>query len=123
MMGIIKIEDLKVRSVVGAHSWERKIQQDIAIDLVIWYDASKAAATDQLKHALDYESLARDITLWVKKGQFHLLETMGVYIAKNCLKRNLVARVWVKVSKPQALAQAKAVAFECLVEKKNLGLA
>ncbi len=41
-MAVIRINDLKVRVLIGAYSWERVNKQELIINITIEYDASKA---------------------------------------------------------------------------------
>lgn len=111
-MGIIRITDLHVRALIGAHDWERDHQQDLILNIVIEYDSAKASQSDRLNDALDYEALVKDITTCVKKSQCYLLEKLGALVLKLILKNKSVIHASVRIDKPQAIAEAKSVSFE-----------
>jgi len=116
-MAVIRINDLKVRTLIGANSWERVNKQEIAITIVIEYDASKACQSDQLKDALNYESVALKVIKITENSRYTLLEKLVVKILAAVMVDRRVLKAYVRVDKPQALAQAKSVSFELSAER------
>ena len=76
-MGIISIQDLKVRCIVGVNPHERKIEQDLFVDLRIEIDFSAAAVSDHLSHTVDYTEMADLLTGWMRREKFLLIETLA----------------------------------------------
>ena len=111
-MAVIRINDLKLRAIIGAHSWERKQRQDVIINLAITYDYTKAAQSDCLKDALDYEALATLVSKVVESSKHVLLEKLASQIMKILLENPKIRSAWVKIDKPQAIAAAKSVSLE-----------
>ncbi len=111
-MATIRIVDLKVRTIIGTHPWERKNQQDLVINVIIEYDAFKAGRSDSLKDALDYERIANKIIAAVEISKFHLLEKMGAKLLELVLMDKRVVAVDIKIDKPHAIAVAKHVSYE-----------
>ena len=44
MKDIIYIKDLRVKTIIGIFDWERKVKQEVSIDLEFPFDCKKAAA-------------------------------------------------------------------------------
>ena len=47
-MATIRITNLKLRTIIGIHDWERAHKQDVIINVTIEFDASKAADSDNI---------------------------------------------------------------------------
>ena len=76
-MAVIRINDLKVRTLIGAYSWERVNKQELVINITIEYDASKACRSDKLKDALNYESVAAKAIKTAERSRYTLLEKLA----------------------------------------------
>lgn len=107
MMGKIAIQDLKVRCIVGVNPHERKVEQDLFVDLSLETDFTEVARTDHLRHTVDYTAIASLLTEWIRREQFGLIETLA---ERAC---TLVCETWpqvrhvrVTIKKPAALPGA-----------------
>ena len=56
-MDIIFIQGLKVNTVIGIYDWERKIRQEIVLDIEMSADISTAASTDHIDQTLNYKDI------------------------------------------------------------------
>jgi FolB domain-containing protein len=115
-MAVIRIIDLKARAVIGTHPWERKNAQEIIINITIDYDAAKASKSDKLKDALNYEAVANSVLRLVERSSCLLLEKLTAKVLDIVIECAVV-----RIDKPQAIAQAKAVSFELIGERKEKG--
>lgn len=111
-MAIIRINDLKVRALIGAYSWEKVNKQEIVINITIEYDASRACRSDKLKDALDYESVAAKAIKTVERSRYTLLEKLAYKLLSGIMTDQRVLEAYVRIDKPQALTQARCVSFE-----------
>ena len=59
MKDIIYIKDLRVKTIIGIFDWERKVKQEVSIDLEFPFDCKKAAASDSIEDTVDYKSIAK----------------------------------------------------------------
>jgi FolB domain-containing protein len=116
-MAVIRVNDLKVRSLIGAYSWERVNKQELIINITIEYDASKACLSDKLKDALNYESVAAKAVKTAERSRFVLLEKLVCKLLAGIMSDQRVNSAHVRVDKPQALAQARCVSFELSSER------
>ena len=108
-MDIIFIRELKVETVIGVYKWERKIKQPILIDLEMAVDIRKAAQSDDLNDTVDYKVVAARITDLIHSSECHLLEYLAEHIAEALQKEFSISWLKLRISKPDALAQAAAV--------------
>lgn len=117
-MAIIRIHDLNFRSIIGAHSWERTNKQDVIVHLELEYDASKAAKSDRLKDALDYEALAQKIGRIVEGSRCQLLEKLAAKVLEGIMADKRIQWTRLRLEKPHAIAHAKSVSYELFSTKK-----
>jgi dihydroneopterin aldolase len=103
------LRDLRVETIIGFWSWERRIRQVVSIDLEVATDARRAAASDSIDAALNYEELARRINEAVAAAEFHLVESLAEAVAQIAVRD--FAAPWVKVSiaKPGAVEGSREV--------------
>lgn len=107
-MGVLNIEDLRVRCIVGVYTHERKVEQDLFVDLRLEFDFSEAARTDQIAHTLDYTRLAAMLEEWMQREKFELIETLAeraCVLIIDAFPQVRACRVTIK--KPGALDKAK----------------
>lgn len=116
-MAVIRINDLKVRALIGAYSWEKVNKQELIINITIEYDASKACRSDKLKDALNYDSVANHIIKKVENSKYILLEKLTLKLLEGIMADKRVQAAHVRIEKPHALAQAKSVSFELSAEQ------
>ena len=118
-MAVIRINDLKVRALIGAYSWEKANKQDLAIHISIEYDASKACLSDKLKDALNYESVAAKVIKTTERSRYTLIERLAGKLLAVIMSDRRVQAACVRIDKPHALPQARCVSFELSTERSK----
>lgn len=117
-MDKIHIRELALRCIIGIFPFERTSRQDVVINVSMETNAhSKAARSDDIKDAVDYKTITKDIIDLVEASSFQLIETMAEAVAQLCLKHPAVNGVSVSVDKPGALRFARSVAVEIYRKK------
>lgn len=108
-MDIIFIRELRIDTVIGIHDWERQIKQTVVLDLELAADIQQAAASDHIDDTLSYQDVADRLTAFVGSSRFQLVEALAEQVA--ALLRHEFAVPWLRltVSKPGAIANARAV--------------
>jgi len=86
----------------GVFDFERREGQIFVIDLVLGVDTTAAAVSDDLRHTVDYGSLATSVKAAVESDPVDLIETLAQRIAGVCLLEAGVRWVRVTVHKPDA---------------------
>lgn len=102
-MDIVYIRDLKIETVIGIFDWERRIRQTVSLDLEMATDIRKAAASDDIKDALDYKAVAKRLIAFVGESEFLLVETMAEKIAAIVQGEFNVPWLRLRLSKPGAV--------------------
>jgi len=111
-MAKIRIANLRLRTIIGTHDWERGVQQDVVVNITLDYDAAKAIASDDLRKTVDYKALTKQIIKEVEVSQFFLLEKLSGRILDIVKAHPAVREAVVRVDKPQALRFADSVSVE-----------
>jgi dihydroneopterin aldolase len=108
-MDIVYIRGLALDAVIGIHDWEREIRQPIVLDVEMASDVGPAAASDAIEQALDYAAVAARLSETVNGSEFFLIETLAETVATLIREEFGVPWVRLRVSKPEAVAQAQDV--------------
>jgi dihydroneopterin aldolase/D-erythro-7,8-dihydroneopterin triphosphate epimerase len=119
-MDCIYIRDLSLRCIIGIFPEERNNKQDVIINATLFCKShTAAAASDDIKDAVDYKTITKKIIDLVEPSDFQLIETMAERIAEICLAHARVLKVTISVDKPHALRFARSVAVEINREQGN----
>ena len=109
MKDIIYIKDLRVETIIGIFDWERKVKQEVSIDMEFPFDCKKAAATDSIDNTIDYKAICKGVIKFVEDSSFQLQESLAEGIAALVKEEYNVESIKLRVSKPGALRGAKDV--------------
>ncbi|MGD0959532.1 MAG: dihydroneopterin aldolase [Methylomonas sp.] len=108
-MDIIFLGGLEIETVIGIHEWERAVKQKITLDIEMAYDIRKAAASDDIRFALDYKTVSDRIINFVQLSEFFLVETLAEAIAGILLNEFTIPWVKITINKIGAISLARNV--------------
>lgn len=108
-MDEILIKDLVVPGIIGINPDERVNEQDICINITMWADTTRAAASDDIADAVNYRTVTKRVIAHIQGGKPMLVERLVQEIADICLEDERVERTRVTVEKPGALRHARSV--------------
>ena len=111
-MDKVIVKDLLVRGVIGINDWERKINQDILINIVATTDTRRAAETDNIEDCVNYKTLSKKVQAHAETAARLTVEALANDLAKICLEEKNVKSVIVRVEKPGAVRFATSVGVE-----------
>lgn len=114
---IIRIKDLKLRTIIGCNDWEREKKQNIIINIVIETIDAAAVRSDDLKDSVDYREITKRIIEAVEKTQFQLLERLAGFILDIVMKDGRIKGATVEVDKPHALRFSESVSVELTAKR------
>lgn len=106
----VLIEGLTVLTTIGVYEWEKTIKQKLILDLEIAWDNKPAGESDNVSFCLDYFVVSQTITQFIESSKFELIECVAERVAEIVIKQFSVTWLKVKVSKPNAIANARNVA-------------
>jgi dihydroneopterin aldolase len=108
-MDIIYLTDLRIETVIGVFDWERKIKQEVIIDLEMGGDIRRAAESDELADTLDYKAVAKRVIGFVEKSEFQLVETLAERVASLIIEEFHVPWLRLRLNKQGAVRGARDV--------------
>lgn len=82
----IIVQDLEVSYRVGVPDDERAKPQKLLISLELGCEFTRAAATDDLKHTIDYHAVCRRLLGFGEGREWRLIEKLAVEIAEMLLE-------------------------------------
>lgn len=113
----ILIKDLLLRCIIGVNDVERKEKQDVVINVAIWADLTEAIKADDIRKAVDYKRISKDVIKLVEGSHFFLVETLADRVAQVCMQNERVRKVKVTVEKPGALRFVRSVGVQIIRTK------
>jgi len=116
-LDIVFIRDLRVRALVGIFEWERRIRQELRLDLEMGFDIRKAAGSDNIDDALDYKAVSQRVKAHIEESSFQLVEALAESIASLVLKEFPVSSVKLVLNKTGAVRDARDVGV--IIERKR----
>lgn len=104
-MDIVFIRGLRLSTVVGVHPWEREAPRTVVLDLELGADCARAAATDAIADAVDYDAVARRLTQFCADSRFELIETLAEGCASILIQELGIPWVRLSLDKPGAIGE------------------
>lgn len=103
MMVTIRIKNLRLRTYIGFNDDEQQKRQDVVINVCFSYEADEAAEADDVKYAVNYRTITKEIIGLVEEQRFMLLERLAADVLELVMSRSSVIFAEVEVDKPHAL--------------------
>lgn len=112
-MDTMFIENLELKCIIGTRPAERVRKQKIILSVCLECDLARAGKTDNLKDAVNYNSLEQSLIDVVEGSSFFLIERLASEVAGCCLAHDRrIVRVNVRVEKPGASIKAGMIGIE-----------
>ena len=109
-MDAIIIEGLKVETVVGCFAWERQIQQQLMLDLIIATNLSQAAASDELQDTLNYAEICSISAQVIQQAAPKLIEHAAQLVLDALFTTfAAVESITITIRKPAIIPEANSV--------------
>ncbi len=108
-MDKVFIEQLEVITTIGVYDWEQEIKQKLILDIEMAHDNRPAGKSDDVADALDYAQVCQAVLEHIEHGRFLLVERVAEEVAELLMSRFSVHQVWIRLTKPGAVPQARGV--------------
>ena len=74
---IIKIKNLRLKTILGIYEWEENVDREIIINAKIHTNFDRALISDEISDALDYDDIVTKIKNLIANKRFKLVEKMA----------------------------------------------
>lgn len=102
-MDTVFIRGLRIQTMIGIHDWEKETLRPVVLDLEMASDISRAAVTDRIQDALDYDAVTRRLTRVVSESRYELVESLAEHCARILREEFGVPWVRLRLTKPGAV--------------------
>ena len=117
-MDKVYIRDLRINALIGIYEWERRIRQQIRIDLEMGWNNRIPAASDAIADTMNYKAAAKRVCAYVENSEYQLVETLAENIAALLLKEFNLPWVKITLGKPGAVTGSSEVGV--VIERSNI---
>lgn len=114
---ITKIKNLRLNTIIGVFDWEEKVNREIIINIEITSSDNKAAYSDNIADAIDYDSLVLKVKNLVANNRFKLVEKLAQSVIDEILKDRRIKKCKVEVDKVGAVENVES--FSVTIEQEN----
>ena len=105
----IFLHGLTVECIIGFIDWERRVKQNVVLDIELPVDCRRASLTDEVADTLDYKKVAKRVLAFVSASEFRLVETLAHRVALLILEEFAVEWVRIALNKPGAIRSSRDV--------------
>ena len=117
-MGIIRIKNLIIPTIIGFNPEERVNLQKVHLNLEIEVDLTNAVNFDQEDAIYNYKTITKAVIAFVSKSKYKLLEKLTYEVLQLVMKDERVIRAKIEIDKPQALRFSDSVSVELESKRK-----
>lgn len=118
---VIRIKNLRLRTIIGINDWERNATQDVIVNVDIVFDGSQVAETGHIDDTVDYKQIKKKIIKQIESSKFYLLDKLASHVLGIIMEEEKVIRAAVEIDKPHALRFADSVSVCCSGRRKEDG--
>lgn len=109
-MAKLKITGLSIKTKIGIHAWEQKIDQTVRLDIEFPLDLSNEI--QEIGQTIDYATVCETITAFIETNRFELLEQLAQRVGNLLLEQFKPASINLTASKPNAIANAENISID-----------
>ncbi len=103
---------------IGAYDSEKGVTQPIKIDFEAEVIEPANPVSDSMEDVVCYDRMTQGIKAIIAEGHIKLVETLAERVADLVLSHSMVLSVFVRIVKPNAIAEADAAGVEIIRTKK-----
>jgi dihydroneopterin aldolase len=114
---LIKIKNLRLKTIIGVHAWEEKIDREIIINAEIETDFTKGLQSDNLSDTIDYDAIITKIKNLIAKNRFKLIEKMAQQVMNLIMEDSRITRCRLEIDKVGVVENVES--FSVTIEQKR----
>lgn len=96
---LIKIKNLKLKTIIGIYPWEENFDREIIINAEIETNHTDSLSSDNIEDTIDYDIIISKIKDLLKLNRFKLIEKMAAEIMKKIMEDKRITRCKLEVDK------------------------
>jgi FolB domain-containing protein len=100
---LLKIKNLKLKTILGVHKWEENIDREIIINIEIETNFEQSLASDKIEDAIDYDKISYEVKNLIAKKRFKLIEKMAQELLTKIMQDERIFRCKIEVDKVGAI--------------------
>jgi FolB domain-containing protein len=100
---LLKIKNLKLKTIVGVYEWEKNTPREIIVNAEIKTNHDKSCESDNLADAIDYDSMSNKIKNFLTQNRFKLIEKMTNELIKEIMKDQRITKCRLEIDKAGAV--------------------
>ena len=101
---LIKIKNLKLKTILGVHAWEENINREIIINAEVETNNLSSLSSDDIKDTIDYDILILKIKNLISSKRFKLVEKMAAEIMREIMEDTNISRCKLEIDKVGVIA-------------------
>jgi FolB domain-containing protein len=114
---ILKIKNLKLKTILGVHQWEGKIDREIIINAKIETNHLKSLESDEISDSIDYDLIVSKIKNLIATSRFKLVEKMAQQVMNEILQDKRITKCKLEIDKVGAVEGLES--FSVQIEQSN----
>lgn len=114
---IIKINNLKLNTVLGIYEFERNLIREIIINIEIHTNHDQARFSNSIDDTIDYSEIINNIKNYIKNKKFDLIEKLAQEILDLITENDKIEKCILEIAKPKIFAEVESASIILNYEK------
>jgi len=115
----VLIQELELEASIGVFDWEKKIKQRLVFNLELFCDFQKASISDDIKDAVNYAQVCKEIETLLSLKHYQLLEYLAERVCHHLFESFPVSAIQLTIYKPEAVSKTKSVGVSIFRKRKD----
>jgi len=115
---IIKIKNLRLKTIIGVYEWEQSIAREIIINIEIETDHRVSMQSDNIEDALDYDIIVAKIKKFIGANHFKLVERMVLKVIDLIMEDKRIKKCQLEIDKVGAIDDIDSFSVTQIRERK-----
>lgn len=116
---LIKIKNLRLKTILGVYDWEENIDREIIINAEIQTDLIDSLKSDDIADTIDYDSIIATIKNLITKKRFKLIEKMAAELINEIMQDQRIKRCKLEIDKVGVVEGVDSFSVTIEQERKN----
>ena len=116
---LLKIKNLKLKTIIGIYPWEEKIDREIVINIEIDTDFNQSLKSDDINDTIDYDFISSAVKNLVAEKKFKLVEKMAQEIMDLIMQNQKVKKCKLEIDKVGSIDFIDSFSVTIEQERKN----